>query len=177
MNAVVAKARNDKWIDDFHVIVTAGKPDPALLEAIKKKAAAWKVAKRNFSSRTAADAHDKATDDAMAIAKRLGARWIQQGAVTRVVMPNAARSRNAVVAKAMNAVATNVKSYPFYVVDKAMKGKCIFSGRYELSDANDDVAELKKSGVESKAVPRRVLLMSGIDPDEESSWKKNHQKD
>lgn len=79
--------------------------------------------------------------------------------------------------KALNAVATNVKSYPFYVVDKAMKGKCIFSGRYELSDANDDVAELKKSGVESKAVPRRVLIMSGIDPDEESSWKKNHQKD
>lgn len=113
LNAVVAKARNDKWIDDFHVIVTAGKPDPALLEALKKKAAAWKAAKRNFSDKAAADAHDKATDDAMAIAKRLGARWIQQGAVTRVVMPNAARSRNAVVAKAMNAArevtATNVR--------------------------------------------------------------------
>ena len=84
---------------------------------------------------------------------------------------------NALAARALNATAKNVKSYPFYVVDKAMKGKCIFSGRYELSDANDDVAELKKSGVESKAVPRRVLFMSGIDPDEESSWKKNHQKD
>lgn len=113
LNAVVAKARNDKWIDDFHVIVTAGKPDPALLEALKKKAAAWKAAKRNFSDKAAADAHDKATDDAMAIAKRLGARWIQQGAVTRVVMPNASRSTNAVVAKAMNAArevtATNVR--------------------------------------------------------------------
>lgn len=108
-----AVARNDKWIDDFHVIVTAGKPDPALLEALKKKAAAWKAAKRNFSDKAAADAHDKATDDAMAIAKRLGARWIQQGAVTRVVMPNASRSTNAVVAKAMNAArevtATNVR--------------------------------------------------------------------
>jgi hypothetical protein len=90
----------------------------------------------------------------------------------------AINSTNSVVAKALNAVAVNVKSYPFYVVDKAMKGKCIFSGRYELSDANDDVAQLKKSGVESKAVPRRVLIMSyGIDPDEESSWKKNHKKD
>ena len=38
-NALKYAARNDKWIDDFHVIVTADKPDPALVEALKKKSA------------------------------------------------------------------------------------------------------------------------------------------
>lgn len=87
-NALDYAARNDKWIDDFHVIITTGKPDPALVEALKKKSAAWKVLKRNFSDKAADEAHTKAEDEAFAIAKRFGAKWIQQGAVTKIVMPD-----------------------------------------------------------------------------------------
>ena len=81
---------NDKWIDDFHVIVTAGKPDASLVEALKNKASAWKAYRRNFSDKAASDAHSKTESEAMSLAKRLGARWIQQGAVLKVVMPNSA---------------------------------------------------------------------------------------
>lgn len=83
-----ALARNDKWIDDFHVIKTEGKPDPALVDALKRKSAAWKVLKRNLSDKAASEAHSKAEDEARAIAKRLGAKWIQQGAVAKIVMPD-----------------------------------------------------------------------------------------
>jgi len=89
LSVVNAVAKNDKWIDDFHVIVTGGTPDKELVDALKKKAAAWKAAKRNFSDTAAGAAHDKAESDAMAVAKRLGARWVQQGAVLKVIMPNA----------------------------------------------------------------------------------------
>lgn len=122
-------ARNDKWIDDFHVIVTAGNPDPALLEALKKKAAAWKATKRNFSDKAAADAHDKATDDAMAIAKRLGARWIQQGAVTRVVMPNADTS-------VLRETAVNGSSSPwgFFVGEQVVIKKDPSKKKYRIKE-------------------------------------------
>lgn len=84
-----AVACNDKWIDDFHVIVTAEKPDLALVDALKKKAAAWKAYKRNFSDKAAGEAHEKAKHDVATVAKRLGAKLEQIGAVLRVVMPNA----------------------------------------------------------------------------------------
>ena len=92
--AANSRACNDKWIDDFHVIVTSGKPDASLLSALKEKATAWKLSKKNFSDRTAADRHNAAESKVYDIARRLGAKVIQQGAVMKVVMPNS-RALNA----------------------------------------------------------------------------------
>lgn len=113
-------AINDKWIDDFHVIVTSGKPDASLLSALKEKATAWKLSKKNFSDRTAADRHNAAESKVYDIARRLGAKVIQQGAVMKVVMPNSSVCNS-----------TNAARSPLYtgksreVIDKITQGKYI----------------------------------------------------
>lgn len=109
LRAANSRAINDKWIDDFHVIVTSGKPDASLLSALKEKATAWKLSKKNFSDRAAADRHNAAESKVYDIARRLGAKVVRQGAVMKVVMPNsrACNSSNPVVRKALNAVACN----------------------------------------------------------------------
>lgn len=118
--AANSRALNDKWIDDFHVIVTSGKPDASLLSALKEKATAWKLSKKNFSDRTAADRHNAAESKVYDIARRLGAKVIQQGAVMKVVMPNSSVCNS-----------TNAARSPLYtgkareVIDKITQGKYI----------------------------------------------------
>ena len=92
MNAVTM---NDKWIDDFHVIVTTSKPDANLLSALKEKSEAWKIARKNFSDKAASDRHTSAEKKVYDIAKSLSAKVIQQGAVMKIVMPNAVAANNA----------------------------------------------------------------------------------
>lgn len=180
LKVVNAACKNDKWIDDFHVIVTAEKPDPALVDALKKKAAAWKAYKRNLSDKAADEAHEKAKHDVATVAKRLGAKLEQMGAVLRVIMPNTAT--NAVVHKAMNACRANSlvaknwnysNKYPFFVVDPSLAKPCIYSGWDFREDAGDDLKELKEIGRTAKILSRRFLEQNGIDPNDGAWWKKN----
>ena len=159
-------AANDKWIDDFHVIVTAEKPDPALVEALKKKAAAWKVCKRNLSDKAADEAHEKAKHEVATVAKRLGAKLEQLGAVLRVVMPNAV------------AVNFNYKNkYQWFVVTPSMSGACILAGNEYREDAQEVFKEIKdEEGISCKVVARRTLERAGIDPNVSESWAKGIRK-
>lgn len=91
------------------------------------------------------------------------------------------RSRNAVVQKALNAARATAlnwnfkNSYQFFCVDPSLKAPCILSGWDYREDAKDDAAELKEAGIPHKIVSRRFLEQQGIDPNAESSWKKNRQ--
>ena len=81
-------------------------------------------------------------------------------------------------AMAQNAVAMNwnfKNSYQFFCVDPSLKVPCILSGWDYREDAKDDAAELKEAGIPHKIVSRRFLEQQGIDPNAESSWKKNRQ--
>ena len=89
------------------------------------------------------------------------------------------RSRNYVVQKALNAATAlnwNYKNqYQFFCVDPSMKAPCILSGWDYREDAKEDAAELKELNIPFKIVSRRFLEQQGIDPNAESSWKKNRR--
>ena len=83
---------------------------------------------------------------------------------------------NAVAWKAENKVARNwnyKNSYKFFCVDPSMKAPCILSGWDYQEDAKDDAAELKELNIPFKIVSRTTLERAGIDPNADSSWKKN----